>query len=93
MKIVTDYWAKPIPTSKFDWSAVDSDTYDGAPDTHPACPIGYGATEGEAIVDLLEHFIDRCPRCGEEISDEPDGCRDPACPRVEINQMLKERTQ
>jgi len=59
MKITTDYWPKPIPWRKFDWSAVDSDTYDGAPDTHPPCPIGRGATEAEAIADLLEQIEER----------------------------------
>ena len=46
-RIVTDYWAKPIPTSAYDWSAV-RDGYE------PGCPIGYGASEAEAIADLLE---------------------------------------
>jgi hypothetical protein len=50
MKIRTSYWAKPIPIRAFDWSAVDDDTYDGAEDSH--CPIGYGATEEQAIDDL-----------------------------------------
>ena len=31
------------------WMAVDADTYDG-----PGCPIGTGATEADAISDLLE---------------------------------------
>ena len=50
MKIVTDYYAKPIPTRKFDWNAVDYDTYDGEG------PVGYGATEAEAIADLEEQL-------------------------------------
>jgi hypothetical protein len=50
MKIRTSYWAKPIPIRAFDWSAVDDATYDGAGDSH--CPIGYGATERDAIDDL-----------------------------------------
>ncbi len=53
MRIRTDFWRKPIPDRRFDWSAVDDDTYDGAPDTSPPCPIGYGATEADAIADLL----------------------------------------
>lgn len=48
MKIVTDYWAKPIPDRRFDWTAVDDDTYDGDG------PVGAGATEAEAIADLKE---------------------------------------
>jgi hypothetical protein len=56
MKIRTDYWPKPIPTNRFDWSAVDDDTYDGAPDSGNRNQIGYGATEEEAIADLLEQL-------------------------------------
>lgn len=52
MKITTDYWAKPIPLRKFDWSATDDDTYDGAPDSANRNQVGYGATEAEAIADL-----------------------------------------
>lgn len=36
------------------WIAVDDDTYDGAEDSR--CPIGWGATEAEAIVDLKEQL-------------------------------------
>lgn len=49
MKIVTEYWAKPIPRRDWDWAAYDDDTYDG-----PGCPVGTGATEAEAIADLME---------------------------------------
>lgn len=45
VKIVTSYWAKPIPERKFDWSAV-TDDYE------PGAPIGYGRTEADAIADL-----------------------------------------
>lgn len=54
MKIVTDYWLKPIPTRAFDWQAYDAATYDGE-----GGPIGHGATEQEAIADLLEQIEDR----------------------------------
>lgn len=47
MKIVTSFWAKPIPPREFDWSA----TIDGY---EPGDPIGYGATEQEAIEDLQQ---------------------------------------
>lgn len=43
-KIVTDYWAKPIPPRKFDWVAHYNDE-EG--------PHAYGATEQEAIDALL----------------------------------------
>ena len=56
MKIATDYWPKPIPIREFDWTAVDSDSYDGAPDSHS--PVGYGRTENEAITDLLTQWED-----------------------------------
>lgn len=49
MKIITHYWAKPIPLRNCDWSAVTED-YDGAD------PIGYGRTEAEAIEDLMEQL-------------------------------------
>jgi hypothetical protein len=58
MNIVTNYDHPPIPDRSFDWSAVDDDTYDGAPDTHPPCPIGRGATEAEAVADLLEQIAE-----------------------------------
>lgn len=57
MKIVTEFWAKPIPLRQFDWSAIDDDTYDGAEDSN--CPVGYGATEQEAITDLVEQIEER----------------------------------
>jgi hypothetical protein len=53
MRIVTEYWAKPIPDRSFDWSAIDDDTYDGAEDSSNRSHIGYGRTEAEAIADLL----------------------------------------
>lgn len=51
MKIITDYWAKPIPTDQYDWSAV-TDNYE------PGCPIGYGKTEEQAIANLREQLED-----------------------------------
>lgn len=61
-KIVTNYWAKPIPIRSFDWSAT-FDGYDpGEPDEeggyHGGDPIGYGATEEEAKTDLLAKVED-----------------------------------
>jgi hypothetical protein len=53
MKIRTEYVFPPIPDRRFDWSAVDDDSYDGAPDASPRCrAIGHGHTEAEAIADL-----------------------------------------
>ncbi len=51
-KIVTDYWRKPGPTDRFDWSArFDNDE----PNDDGQMSQGYGATEAEAIADLLEN--------------------------------------
>lgn len=54
MKIKTSHDYPPIPIRAFDWSAIDDDTYDGE-----GCPVGHGATEAEAIADLLEQIEDR----------------------------------
>lgn len=54
MKIVAHYDPPPIPDRRFDWSAVDDDTYDG-----PGCPVGFGRTEAEARADLLERIEER----------------------------------
>ena len=62
MKIETHYWRKPIPTAQFDWSAT-YDNYEGGDgyDERPG-PVGYGATEEEAISELL----DIAPPCKNE---------------------------
>lgn len=57
MNIETRYDYPPIPDRRFDWSAIDSDTYDGAPDS--SCPIGRGPTEQAAIADLLMQIEER----------------------------------
>lgn len=54
MKIRTEFVYPPIPDRRFDWSAVDDDTYDGAEDSSTRGQIGYGATEADAIADLME---------------------------------------
>jgi hypothetical protein len=56
INIRTNYDYPPIPVRQFDWSAIDDDTYDGADDS--SCPIGHGATEFDAIEDLLEQIDD-----------------------------------
>lgn len=60
--ISTSCICPPIPTRNKDWSAIDDATYDGAPDSSPAARCqGFGATEQEAIEDLVgqleEHGI------------------------------------
>ena len=32
-----------------------------------------------------------CQRCGEYVDGVPDGCRDPSCPRTEIEDALEEQ--
>jgi hypothetical protein len=56
VKIVTNHVFPPIPDRRFDWSAIDDDTYDGADDSR--CPIGRGATEAEAITDLITQIAE-----------------------------------
>ena len=51
-KILTTYVYPPIPIRQFDWQA----HYDGEEDEQ--MDVGRGATELEAIVDLIEN----CPR-------------------------------
>lgn len=65
-RIVTNFEYPPIPIRSFDWSAVDDATYDGE-----GCPIGRGATEQEAIDDLLEQI---CMERGADV-DHNNGCR------------------
>lgn len=66
MRILTDFVYPPIPIRKFDWSAIDGDTYDGE-----GCPVGYGATEQEAIDDLLSQT---CKNNGADVG-PTGGCR------------------
>jgi hypothetical protein len=48
MNIVTTHEFPPIPCRDWDYSAIDSDTYDG-----PPSPVGLGPTPEAAIADLL----------------------------------------
>ena len=58
-RISTEFVYPPIPDRRWDWSAVDDDTYDGAPDTKWPCNcVGYGPTEQEAIADLMIQLED-----------------------------------
>lgn len=50
-QIKTHYDPPPIPVRDHDWSAYDYDTYD------EDMPVGYGATEAEAIEDLKEAWL------------------------------------
>lgn len=67
MRIKTRYDPPPIPDRRFDWSALDEDRYDGAPDSRTRGQIGYGATERAALAELHELLADdHCAR--------PDHC-------------------
>lgn len=46
VQVKTKFWAKPIPDRRFDWEAIEEDYDLGS-------PMGFGATEQEAIADLL----------------------------------------
>jgi hypothetical protein len=52
-RIVTSYIYPPIPRRDYDWCATLED-YDGADDSRD--PIGFGATEAEAIDDLQDQI-------------------------------------
>lgn len=54
MKIKTEHVYPPIPLRMYDWSAIDDDTYDGQ-----GSPMGWGASEQEAIEDLLCQIAER----------------------------------
>lgn len=62
MRIKTSFDYPSIPVRSFDWSAWDDDTYDADCDQDgffTTCPVGHGATEQEAIDDLLEQIEER----------------------------------
>lgn len=57
-RILTHFDSKPIPDRRWDWCAT-LDNYDVDCDERgyfSHCPIGYGATEKEAIDELLEQL-------------------------------------
>src|SRR5258708_36374295 len=55
-KIITRYWAKPIPDRQFDWSA----HYDGdEPNDAGQMMVGFGKTKEEALIDLARLFAER----------------------------------
>lgn len=63
VKIHTNFDYPPIPVRDMDWSAIadDYDMTDVDEEGHPYsnCPVGHGATEQEAINDLLEQLEDQ----------------------------------
>jgi hypothetical protein len=60
--IKTSFVYPPIPTRNHDWQAYDANTYDCDCDENgffSTSPLGHGATEQEAIADLLQQIEDR----------------------------------
>lgn len=55
--IRTTFDYPPIPSRKQDWSAYLANEYDVAPDAGFQ-PVGHGATENEAIADLMAMLED-----------------------------------
>jgi len=64
--VKTSFEYPPIPIRQFDWAAIDDRSYGG----DPSDPIGRGATEQEAIDDLLDQV---CMARGADI-DHNNGC-------------------
>lgn len=59
----TNFDYPPIPIRSLDWSAIDDNTYDASYEGEDesgsiwhCSPSGHGATEAEAIEDLLEQL-------------------------------------
>ena len=65
MKIRTEYTGH---YDEYAWTAVDDDTYDSSDDSSNCHHVGYGATEAEAIDDLMR-LLDELDDAG----------RDPDC--------------
>ena len=68
MKITVSAVFPPIPTRNFDYCAIDSDTYDASYEGEDenghhwkSSPVGHGATEAEAIEDLLDQLAESQP--------------------------------
>jgi hypothetical protein len=55
MTLSTWHEYPPIPIRRFDYGAVDDDTYE------PGCPIGWGETPEAAIADLMAQIEDQQP--------------------------------
>jgi hypothetical protein len=64
--IKTNFDYPPIPIRKLDWSAIDSNTYDASYEGEDesgsvwkCSPSGHGATEEEAVNDLIEKLEEK----------------------------------
>lgn len=58
-EVTTSFWLKPIPFRHYDWEATGVNYEAGD-------PIGFGATEADAIADLNEQIEERRPLSDEE---------------------------
>lgn len=69
MKIAVFYDPPPIPSRNCDYRAYDVDNYE------PGMPIGYGATEEEALADLQDRLAEAEDSASAdcERSSDPDG--------------------
>lgn len=87
-RIVTHFWMKPIPLRQFDWIAYydDDEPSDGG-----GMDMGEGATEAQAVVDLIENHPRGYPDCERDCTcrlesvnsasiDPPEPILDPWCP-------------
>lgn len=54
-KIITHFWAKPIPIRGFDWTATYDNYEGGDGESERGGPVGYGMTEAEAVFDLTDN--------------------------------------
>lgn len=54
-RINTAFWMKPIPLRQFDWSATYDDYEGGDGYSEPPGPVGYGRTEADAVLDLIDN--------------------------------------
>jgi hypothetical protein len=64
MKLQTQFDYPPIPIRTFDWSCLDSDTFDADFDYEAGhfttkCPVGHGATEEEAVFDFVMQLLEK----------------------------------
>jgi hypothetical protein len=62
VKLSTSFDYPPIPIRSFDWSCIDSDTFDADWDGEQyvtTCPIGRGPTEEAAIIDFVQQLCEK----------------------------------
>jgi len=70
-EFVVSFDYPPIPVRCFDWSAIDRNTYDGAPDSRQQ--VGRGPTAEAALRDLLDILEEDAERADDEAIATLDG--------------------